>query len=335
MSVLTIGEFNVSQNSIYAIGAEVGAPGEPVNGGTLEQMSQAFGHDLSAEPTVANMSALIGKVGAAAELQNNLPVVQERLGTGQSGIELAVGWVDKSGLLTPVVRSYMRGSEVSIPTLTEDDADARAEINDAIDEQLDALRLTEEDGVIATDGVLGWIRRKAGLTERVRQAGAGVVVVAANERPMNPNEADGLPLEEDEVIQPGMTSADYVKRNIVPRLTSEDNFARVPDGLDGKPASGNAVAQAAAQLVARQIDLSSARIVVPATAGLWPQVGGQIRRALRGIQSDFDADGQQLVVVSDPYPVDRVGGQHKSRFQNSQTALGLIPRAGQEFLHHQ
>lgn len=336
MSVLTIGEFNINQDSIYAIGAQVGVPGDLVAGGTLEQMSQAFGHELSTKPTVANMQMLTGRVGSAAELQRNEAAVQERLGTDQSGIELAVGWVGISGLLTPVVRSYMQGAEVSIPTLTQDDADARAEINGAINEQLEALRLTKEDGVIVTDGVLGWILRKAKLAERVRQTGAGAIVVAANERPMNPNEADGLPLEEDESIQPGMTSADYVERNLVPRLTTtKDSFARVPNSPDNKPASGSAVAQAAAQLIARQVDLTSARIVVPATAGLWPQVGGQIRRALREIEPNFDADGRQLIVVSDPYPVDRVGGQHKSRFQNPYTALGLIPRAGQEFLQHQ
>lgn len=86
---------------IYGIGA---TPEHPL--GVAREITIAFDHDLTPTPDVDNLGELIGKVGPAKELQDNIAGVQSALGTTENGITIASGWVKRSGLLVTVERMY-------------------------------------------------------------------------------------------------------------------------------------------------------------------------------------------------------------------------------------
>src|ERR1700691_3493634 len=92
---------NTNPQDVYGIGAVDAGPG------VIQDMALAFSHDLATPPTEENLGELMRVVGPAKELQKNIEGVQAVLGTTNSAVVIARSWVDQTGLLVPVERSYI------------------------------------------------------------------------------------------------------------------------------------------------------------------------------------------------------------------------------------
>jgi hypothetical protein len=87
-------------DGIYVVGY---TEEQPV--GVVEEMANAFGHELTDTPSVENLGELISEVGPHKELQNNIDHVKEVL--GPDAVTITRSWAERSGLLLPVERSYI------------------------------------------------------------------------------------------------------------------------------------------------------------------------------------------------------------------------------------
>ena len=278
------------QNGIYAIGAEDG------RGGVVEEIATAFEHDLSKRPDVENMGELIGKVGPAKELQENIERVQEALGTDEDAVAIARGWVERSGLLVPVQRSYVTAEKAEEPI----------------------------DLAVITGGVRNWIHRRAvRLVELEEEVGVMNTLVVAGNRVMKTGEGPD--------VKEGMTEADYMREVILPNLNAGERGS--PATLvEADTGTGDEVMMAGVEAILEQelVDLESGRIAVVSNAGAWVQNAGQFRRAVKAaVDITFDHAGDRLVAVSDGFQLG-TGAEPTSTHQNPFSASGQILRNAQE-----
>jgi hypothetical protein len=279
-------------DAIYEIGADETHPT-----GVIPEMAAAFGHELSATPDETNLGELINRVGPAKELQNNIGLVQEILGTDEDAVSIARSWSERSGLLTPVERSYF----------TAERLEGRVAL------------------AVITGGVRNWMaRREQRLEALVHEREVDSVLLVAGNRTMKALEGPD--------VEEGMSEADYMER-VVARQVSElgiaYNLSRVDSGI-GDQVMETGVAQAL-DLVSAE----SALIAVVSNAGAWVQNVGQFRRAaINKAGQRFDERGDQIVAVSDSFPLG-TGEEPTATHQNPFTALGQIARNAQELVRHQ
>ncbi len=278
------------QNGIYAIGAQ----GD--GGGVVEEIATAFGHELSERPSVENLGELIGKVGPAKELQENIGRVQEALGTDKDAVAIARGWAERSGLLVPVRRSYV----------TAETADAPVDL------------------AVITGDVRNWIHRRAvRLIELDDEVGVRNALLVAGNRPMKTTEGPD--------VEEGMTEADYMKGVILPNLTAGDRGTPTTM-VAAETGVGDGVMMAGVEAILEQdlVDLESGRIAVVSNAGAWVQNAGQFRRAVKAaVDMTFDHAGDRLAAVSDGFQLG-TGTEPTSTHQNPFSAVGQIARNAQE-----
>ncbi|MFO0920614.1 MAG: hypothetical protein U0451_03000 [Candidatus Saccharimonadales bacterium] len=152
-------------DSVYDIGDNV-----------LQEIATAFEYDLTVEPSVDNLGGLIGVVGPAKELQENIGEVQRRLGVNGDSLSLATDWVKRSGLLTPVARSF------ATPEYGIDD--------------------TIFDVAVITGGVRNWMMRRANRLVEEKNKVRDVYLVAGNR---------AMKTSEGEDVEEGMTESDYMQ----------------------------------------------------------------------------------------------------------------------------
>jgi len=295
---LTFANYNVAQLSPASL-YEVGKTGEHPTG-VVPEMAVAFGHELEKVPTVDNLGMLISKVGPAKELQNNVQAVRRALGTDKEGVEIARGWVERSGILVPVERSYMTGERA----------------------------LTENAHLmVATDGVRNWMQRRAASMKQLHEKHPALTeaLLITGNRPMKVSEGPD--------IKEGMTAADYM-RDVVAQDLAKIGIAttvvEVPSGVGDE-----VMREGALKVKERLAGEQSPQVVLVSNAGAWPQNGGQFRRALRekdALGSSFDQAGNQLVVVADGFELGQTGSEPTATHQNPFSALGQIVRDAQEFV---
>lgn len=261
--------------------------------GVIPEMALVFGHNLDPVPNAENLGSLIQAVGQSKELQQNLPRIQEVLGTDQNGLSIAHGWVEQSGLLVPTERSFM-------------------------DPNLPLPGAGDNPIALMTGGVRNWMRRRAvkmlELTER------GVVksaVLAVGKRAMRRAEGPD--------VRDGMTEADYMDEMIVPIL-EEAGVSTTLLRVDS--ADGTDVMTAAAEHLFEASD--DEPIIVVGNAGAGIQIAGQLRQAFKpkavAEHYFFDEDGSELFVATDSFPLGETGQEPTSTHQNPYTALGQIVR---------
>lgn len=193
---LTFVNFEIRNDSVLEIGS-----------GVVPEMARAFGHELAPTPDVDNLGQLIGVVGPAKELQENIGLVQEKLGTDNDAVGIATDWVERTGLLLPVSRSYMN---------------AEAELQNF-------------DMAVITGGVRNWMVRRAERLLPELDRVDRVSLVAGN-RLMKTTEGPD--------VREGMTEADFmgsVVRDLLADAGVEVEVVRVDSGM------GNEVMDAAAE----------------------------------------------------------------------------------------
>lgn len=228
---VTFADFNPKFDAIYNIGDDV-----------IPQMAEVFGHELTYGPDVDNLGELIGDIGPAKTLQDNIELANQRLGTDDDAVDLARNWVERSGLLLPVERSFL-DTEKDVPN--------------------------GSDFYIITGGIANWMHRRADtLITEIDCVGVqiGKVILAGSNREMKQGERDDLLDGEKEHM--------YMRKSIVPKL--EEAGISVDDCVAVDSQSGYDVAN----MVARQIPEDVESVTVVSNAGGWVQNAGQIGRAM-------------------------------------------------------
>ncbi|MEK9195987.1 MAG: hypothetical protein AAB914_01325 [Patescibacteria group bacterium] len=246
--ILTFANFNPEEHYVYGIGGDV-----------IPQMAQVFGHNLTDKPDVENLGKLIREVGPAKTLQDNIHRVERQIGTNDDAIDLARSWVEKSGLLLPVNRSFLDPNE-TVPS--------------------------GSDAYIITSGAANWMHRRADtLITEIDCVGIqiGRVVLAAGNQQVKGGRED---------VTDGITEYWYMKEIIEPKLNEAgievDEVIEVNSGL------GRDVAE---QAVKSCIRSEKETITVVSNAGVWAQDAGQIGRAM--VKNDIDPKGRLHVISDD------------------------------------
>ena len=291
--VLTFANYSIEQhgfNGIYAIGQ-----GGDFDRGVVQEMADTFGHELSDLPSVANLGELMGTVGPEKELQKNIAHVKEVLGDGNEAIAKAQSWVDRSGLLLPVERSFK----------TADPIEGKVDV------------------AVITGGVRNWMMRRAErLVALHDDRDVSYTLLVGGNRVMGIKEGDD--------VEEGMTEIDYL-RDVMANHLSEFGLAVEIVPVDSPV--GDEVMAVGARAVQSAVS-RDALVAVVSNAGAWVQNSGQFRRALQlAINPAFDHDGQQLLAVSDSFPVG-TGSEPTATHQNPFSAPGQIIRNLQELVRH-
>jgi hypothetical protein len=259
-------------------------------GGLLPEMATVFGQPLSERPDEDELQRLIGTIGPAKTLQDNIAGVQEILGTDADAVTLAADWTERSGVLNPVRRGFVDTSPLP--------------------ERLDAI--------VWGGGVANWIKRRVELTERFDPLSVGRVVLAAGNRQMGEAEHQ---LVTTYARQEGRipTETDFIRKYMTGRLALAGFEVEVV-AVDSQNAE-----EINDEVFAEKPELLDGSILVVGNAPNVVQAAGQIRLAGRRADAGFDADGRQFYMAGDTIPVARKG-EGPATHQNPFTALGQIAR---------
>lgn len=299
----SIGNFSL-ENNVYDL-----------SNGLIPEMAQAFGHELTDEPDVANLGELIDAVAPEKELQKNIGLVQERLGTRKDSLALVQDWSKRSGLLLPVLRSIDSHMPPAL-FVKEDDAEIRHGISSF-------------DVAIITGGVRNWMLRRAMLLAQFSGSFAvDKAVLIGGTREMKP--AEGPDVEE------GMTEGDYLNKIISPRL---GNLGMENETIHIGSRVGDEIMREGAKELLKMVD-ETKKIAVISNAGAWIQNAGQMRRGLIEARKSpiFDDSADDtfdgLFVASDRVQLG-TGIESTNTHQNPYTFIGNIPRSAQEIVRQQ
>lgn len=297
---LTFASYRIDQDGldgIYKIGADKERPT-----GVIPEMAAAFGHELDSTPSVDNLGELIGRVGPAKELQKNIGLVQEVLGTDKDAVSIARGWAERSGLLLPVQRYYITAESAKEPI----------------------------DLAIITGGVRNWMQRRASrLIEFDNEVEIKRALLIAGNRPMR--------TAEGEDVEEGMTEADYMGEVIMRKVEADGRGMAATLVAVDSGVGDRVMHKGVAEIIKQDlVDLGSECLAVVSNAGAWVQNTGQFKRAIGSVLTSsfaFDRRSDQLVAVSDGFPLG-TGTEPAATHQNPFTAAGQIARNAQELARH-
>ncbi len=263
--------------------------------GVLEEMAVAFGHHFTPQLSSEEFRSMIGKVGPAKTLQDNIGQVQEILGTNKDAIAIARDWVGRSGLLHPVDRNfYNRNRPAETPEIA-----------------------------LISGGVRNWMARRAKVLESLPDSRLPeTVLLVGGRRTMSPSEGED--------VTEGMKESDYLREIVLP-LFQDKGMDVVSLAVDSE--AGDDVMRAAALHANEICDLATAKVAVIANAGNWPQNAGQfIWGAKAAVRGGFNSSGDQVWVISDTIALG-TGTEPTLTHQNPFSALGQMARNFYEFSH--
>lgn len=269
--------------------------------GLLPEMASALGYELAEQPSEENLRGLIKHIGPSKWLQDNIELVQQRLGTSADARTLAANWVDRSGTLAPTSRSFAN-PEITVPD--------------------------EIDAAFITGGVARWMLRRASqlVNHRIQGNKVSTVYLPVGTGAMNSSEHD---LVESLATKEGRepTQREFAAAYIVPMLGSVGLKPELLEEIIGDSDKGNEIMQRFASYDA----LAGGTVLAVANAPSAIQTAGEYRLAAWQASADFDEEGEQLFVLADSIPVAR-HGESAATHQNPYTALGQIARNAL-FLH--
>lgn len=284
---------------------EIQADPQGVNslaGGLMPEMAEAFGFELPVRPDEQTLKRFITEVAPARYLQDNIGLVQRRLDTYDEPVTIAADWVERSGVLLPMSRSF------------------------ATPEALPEQSITD---VAFMGGAARHMLRRGQTAEQYLDGKKGAtLVVAAGAREMDVAEHELVPFYMDTHDGAAPTEADFAERFVMPRFAG--NLALM--GKDGAERSymirvaSKAGRDVAAALAAKELEINGmAPTLIIGNAPSTIESVAQYRRA-RGDGFDRgDRLGQDVFVLSDGIAVARQG-EGPATHQNPYTALGQIAR---------
>ncbi len=272
--------------SNYEQGAALYALGNSV----LPEIADRANYQLTDQPDKVNLQGLIAKLGPDKELQKNIGVVREALGDNATG-QIA-DWVERSGIMYPVERSFMK------PTAVPERADT----------------------VIINGGVANWMLRRAGVVLRMDPKNVGQVLLPIGNRQMGAAEHQLVQTSERSRGQ-RPTEAQFVEQFVVPSLAMAGFDVRL---IPVESSRGDEVLDA---LLATVPSILDGTVIVAANAPNALQAAGELRLAGQRVRPEFDINGQQVHMVSDSIALARRGEAAKTH-QNPATAVGQLGRNG-------
>lgn len=265
-------------------------------GGVIPEMARVFEVELSERPTVDELGVLVGAIGKSKILQENLPQVQEVLGTGDDALAITSEWLIRSGVQEPLDRSLWTPDQ-------------------PVPEDVDAI--------VMTGAVANWQDRMVKLLAERRKAGhelAPVRLALGNEVMDSPTEVtNSNVLAFVEAYGAHPTQAQYGEDVIAPALRSVGYEVAI-DPYDTN--KGNEIAAAFVEKYNRLLTgkLAFARV---ANAGI--QQAGQFRTAARKLNPGFDIDpaNPQAFVLTDTFPVAQTEEENKKPVSFQRPATGI------------
>lgn len=259
-------------------------------GGLIRTVATAAGYELSETPDAANLGLLIGRVGPDKELQQNIGTVREALGGQATG--LIADWIELSGIMQPVERSFMH--DTPLPE--------------------------ETDALIWGGGVVNWMLRRAAVAQRFDPERVGRIYLPMGNRVTKPSEHQ---LVATHARKHGRAPKEYefARAYLLGGLTLA-GFEPKPKVVPVATGDGDAVLRT---FFGREPQLLDGTITVAANAPNAIQAAGQLRVAARSVDPHFDSGGDQLFMASDSFPLARHGEPAKTN-QNPETALGQLVR---------
>lgn len=260
--------------------------------GLLPEMAGALGYEHSERPDEENLRGFIGHIGPAKWLQDNIGLARERLDTGDDAVTLAADWTDRSGVLTPLSRSFV-SPEVELPS--------------------------DIDVAFITGGVARWmLRRGSKLVSEINSGRQiGKVFLPVGGRPMRESEHD---LVAQMAAESGSvpTERDFARAHLLPMLGAVGTQVEI---LDIESQKGGEIMDE----FVRGSSVTSGTVLAVGNAPSAIQSASEFRLAAREATSNFDAEGSQLFVLADSISVARQG-EGPATHQNPFTALGQIAR---------
>lgn len=260
----------------------------------LPEMAEALGYDLGERSAEESLKGFIKHIGPAKELQDNIALVQQRLGTNEDAVTIAADWVDRSGLLTPVARAFRDNTE---------------------------LDMSKIDRVVMTGGVANWMIRRGMLIERILPE-VPIDIVVGN-RQMKEVEHPIVGHLMRNKGEDRITESEFALNYLEPRLGVLGLQAVT---VTAETANGNEVF---AELFSQyETCAQDDTILVVGNAPSFIQSAGQLRSVARDVNPNFDPldNEPQLYMISDTIPVAR-NGEGTATHQNPYSALGQIARS--------
>ncbi len=272
----------------------------------IPEIATAFNFDLPHKPSVPALKELIRVVGPAKTLQDNIELVQERLGVEKDALQMATNWVDRSGILQPVRRSFTDNSR----------------------------GLPEHRHVgttIFNTGVARWSLRRAQVMIDLQNEGfdLGQKIIFAGQRPMGEQEHESVVRLSDVLTDRQkkagkVTEALFAEHVLLPLLHDAGVDA---DLAIADSANGDEIFERGIRF---NTDMLGGSILAIGNAPAAIQVAGQFREAARKISSGFNDRGiaPTIYMASDSIPLARTEAELKSpaTHQNPYTAIGQLIR---------
>jgi hypothetical protein len=263
--------------------------------GVIPEIAEVYRHKLPSTPTEENLDELADKIGTGDDMPAAIDKFQNIVGINHDAVSVARGWVNDSGLLIPVERSFFS--------------------NEAPSRNIELA--------VMSGGMRHLMDRRAKRLETLMtEHRINKILLVAGNRPMQP--AEGRDVE-------SMTEGSYMRQVVAEHLMALGLHMKV---LETDSSEDEDIMFRGVEVANDMIDLERARVAIVSNAGYWPQDAGMFRRlAIENIDPSFDIDGGQVFAVSDEIPLG-TGIEPDKTYQNPFKAAGLIVRNAEEFLKH-
>ncbi len=243
----------------------------------IHDMADVFEVQLSDRPTASELDALVDNVGTSTVLEDNIAVVQKRLGADANGLAIAAEWVNRSAVQDSLNRSLWT---------CEKNAD-------------------RVHNMVAMGGAANWQDRVANMLSDATVIGGNPrrVYMLTGNRPMIAKTEEDHKLVKNANIVLGRppTEFEYARRFIVPILKDAGHTV-VLNSYD--TSSGDEIAK---DFFEANGELLGSSITFARTANAGINMAIQFRNAARAIDSDFDnGEGSmpyQAFIRTDQFPV--------------------------------
>lgn len=275
-----------------------------VAGGVVPEMAHVFGVALDQNDLTSSLGQLVGAMGQSKVLQENTADVREKLGiVSGDAVEIAAGWLEKSGVMKQLDRSLWT------PELqTPDDVEA----------------------IVVSGAVANWQDRAFTLLVGRVEAGKtpGRVYIPVGDRVMNsPTELTNPNIVNMADARQGSlpTETDYAEGIGRPLLQAAGYRVEVMpySGLNGDQIAERFVEERPGFFDRPKGKIAFARV---ANAGI--MLATQFRQAAhaQGIDFDKDPDNPQLFILTDTFPIAKTekDAKNAAEFQNPLTAMRQI-----------
>lgn len=284
--------------------------------GVLREMGEVWDIPFEDVPTLATIQQLFNEVGAKPHLRDNLPSVRRKLGTDETGLEIAARWVKQSKIQERLFRS-MHGPTPK-PPKSPTSVLQTGNVPNWMDRAAEEEMLAIAEGRVAPRTPL-WLVGAATPMTRATEV--------ANSNHKAWTKAHGRSPSQDQYL------ADVIAPHV--GVAYDTHVAAFPH-MSGDDLAKKFIAQRSDLFLPDPETGEVPTIIFSRNANGGLPIIGQFRRMARevfkGAQIDTDPNNPQFYAMTDAYSVATTPEQARDagNFQNPQTALRQIASAGKE-----